>query len=356
MTKPLICLPSMEKSISLCLQRLHKCFAVPASDFWCLPAILLQPYVHIIFLIHCKIHQSVSHLRKTVEDLLFSFLSKCNDSLVKSVLRCIIYLEEIPEVIIHENFSFAFGEDGGVKLVEAKKSERSLEEFGDALMILLERKDHNGALGNKLFMTLLEFVSISKEELVTIDAIEKHLVTVKLLAVLSENPTVQKSLSKNPHHVVKFLKTLLDKFLTEEVIESEIISIALVVLGVILNDCLRSKNCCWDDFSILEDPLSRLRFTTKSAEIRMLAEETYEVVLTHGGVKPQQSKVSTDSNHEKYPKQPGTFEEALQEACDPLLPVRGHALMQLAKLLATGDKKATTKKDQILCIFQVSSV
>ncbi|XP_072038821.1 transport and Golgi organization protein 6 homolog [Amphiura filiformis] len=46
------------------------------------------------------------------------------------------------------------------------------------------------------------------------------------------------------------------------------------------------------------------------------------------------------------------FDEAFQELFDPLLPVRGHALMALAKLLQSHDGKAMQKKDTLLKIFE----
>ena len=46
------------------------------------------------------------------------------------------------------------------------------------------------------------------------------------------------------------------------------------------------------------------------------------------------------------------FDEAFQELFDPLLPVRGHALMALAKLLQARDTKAMQKKDILLKIFE----
>ncbi len=46
------------------------------------------------------------------------------------------------------------------------------------------------------------------------------------------------------------------------------------------------------------------------------------------------------------------FDDAFQELFDPLLPVRGHALMALAKLLQARDKKAMEKKDTLLKIFK----
>lgn len=44
--------------------------------------------------------------------------------------------------------------------------------------------------------------------------------------------------------------------------------------------------------------------------------------------------------------------KALEDACNELLPVRGHAMIILAKLVSQGDSEAKAKKDAILCVFQ----
>jgi len=45
------------------------------------------------------------------------------------------------------------------------------------------------------------------------------------------------------------------------------------------------------------------------------------------------------------------FDEALSQLCDPLLPVRGHAMIQLALLLRQRDPKAVQATDTLLKIF-----
>lgn len=358
MTKPLSSAPCSEQALSLCLQRLHKCFAVPASDFWCLPSQLLLPHIHVLFLLYCKIYQSATHTRTTVEDLVWCFLSKCEETVLTNAFRCLIYREKISGIAITDQIEFVFGDDGGVQIVPSEESESSLEEYGDTLMILLERRDTKGSVGNRLFVNLLKFATEEKS-VDSIQALERKLVTVKLLAVLSENEAVQKSLGENPAAVVEFLKSMIDSFVNNQSEEVETISIALVVLNVILNDFVYSKKGGWTIFSQLERPLSLLKSNTKSKELRLLAEEAYEVILTHAAVssKPTASCFSKEFNarsSDKPTKPLSSCDEALREACDPLLPVRGHAIMQLGKLLAAGDKQAKAKKDQILCIFQVS--
>ncbi|XP_054282724.1 transport and Golgi organization protein 6 homolog [Macrosteles quadrilineatus] len=353
-TRPLLNAAS-EQEVTVSLQRLHRCFSVPASDLWCLPVELLTPYIHVLFSLYTKVYQSVSSVRQTVEDLVWRFLSKCKEPMLNVILRCLLYRERVSGVHIKDGLEFVFGDDGGVQHIESDV-EHSLEEFGDCLMILLERRDNSGMLGNKLFTTLLEFSSEKKE--CTIDGFEQQLVTLKLLAVLSENAEVQKSLSMNPQPVVNFLKTMIERHSHNEE-NVEIICLVLVVLNVILNDSIHSKSVNWKLFSPLEEPLLKLKGEAKSTELQMLAEEAYEVITSRGVVRSKNNIASNQKTRQNKPPEiksaaaeKDLFREALRDSCDPLLPVRGHALIQLGKLLASGDKLAKVKKDQILCIFQ----
>lgn len=50
-------------------------------------------------------------------------------------------------------------------------------------------------------------------------------------------------------------------------------------------------------------------------------------------------------------KSSSAFDEAFSQLCDPLLPVRGHAMIQLALLLRQRDPKAVQATDTLLKIF-----
>lgn len=54
----------------------------------------------------------------------------------------------------------------------------------------------------------------------------------------------------------------------------------------------------------------------------------------------------TESDCERY----------IEEACDPLLPVRAHALMELISLLKKGDPETVAKKEKVYCLLEVSII
>lgn len=57
---------------------------------------------------------------------------------------------------------------------------------------------------------------------------------------------------------------------------------------------------------------------------------------------------------EEIQQEESACQKAITDACDVLLPVRAHALMELISLLQKGDTEALAKKEEILCLFQVS--
>lgn len=63
---------------------------------------------------------------------------------------------------------------------------------------------------------------------------------------------------------------------------------------------------------------------------------------------------STESSNDKLIEEiPSACEEAFENACDNLLPVRAHGVMELISLLNKKDTETLAKIDKILCLFQV---
>ena len=64
------------------------------------------------------------------------------------------------------------------------------------------------------------------------------------------------------------------------------------------------------------------------------------------------SSAKTEAKAGKSEKGVGELEEAFKELCDPLLPVRGHGLIRLTRLVQRRGKEAYDKKDTIMKIFE----
>ena len=89
------------------------------------------------------------------------------------------------------------------------------------------------------------------------------------------------------------------------------------------------------------------------AEVNKRQEKSTEGIKTEfeqsGSTKSNENDEKDEPEDDAISKE---FDEAFQELFDPLLPVRGHALMALAKLLQAHDAKAMQKKDTLLKIFE----
>ena len=64
------------------------------------------------------------------------------------------------------------------------------------------------------------------------------------------------------------------------------------------------------------------------------------------------SEVKDTAKSVESGKEPSELEEAFKELCDPLLPVRGHGLIRLTRLVQSRGKEAYDRKDTILKIFE----
>lgn len=242
---------------------------------------------------------------------------------------------------------------------------------------------------------------------------ERNIVAVKLLAILAENPSVHEKLTEDPTHVIFFVQYLLERdanLLTKkdpehsaEDHDTESLFMILMVLSVVVNNA-STRHINWEPFKQLVEPLRLIRDNVLNDELKIFTDEVCNKILTHGIVQrssalrccnnPTQSSTAVKPKHEKHGKTSSTeasttkrhsppssikeegvgmksnissksqgkvelkesrCKQALFDVCDPLLPVRGHALLELAKLISCNDKEAQRHRNQILRIFQVSS-
>lgn len=243
---------------------------------------------------------------------------------------------------------------------------------------------------------------------------ERNAVAVKVLAILAENPYVHGKLTEDPTHVVFFVQYLLERdanILTKKSLEcngedhdTESLFMILMVLSVVVNNATTS-HVNWEPFNRLVEPLRVIRDNVTNEELKMFTDEVCNKILSHGIVqrsaprtssnvaqssvtnKPKNERLVKSSSNNKTTatkqnippncikeeeayirtsipgkskgkvdlKKESRCKQALFDVCDPLLPVRGHALIELAKLISSNDKEAQRHRNQILRIFQVSN-
>uniref|UniRef100_A0A1B6DUB8 RNA polymerase II assembly factor Rtp1 C-terminal domain-containing protein n=2 Tax=Clastoptera arizonana TaxID=38151 RepID=A0A1B6DUB8_9HEMI len=343
-TKPLFDVPVNEHNVTFCIQRLHKGFAIPASDLWCLSVDFITPIVKFLFHLYSKIYVSVSHIKTLVEDLVWCILTKNEDEKLKQILKSVIFdIDDSDFRKLPRDIEFIFGDEGGVQIVN-ESNKHSLEDYGDAVLFILELRDHSGIIGNKLFALLLELSTESEHK----DSLERYIVTIKLLTLLSEKPKVQKAISKHPTHVIMFIKSFIELKLDSCNEELDSIGIALMVLSAVLVENIHSKKVDWDQFNDLIIPITALRDKTTNVEIRSTAEKLVTLICTRGLSK----KINNDECKKEEITCNDGFEQAMIDACDTLLPVRSHGMMRLASLIKAGDKETLAHKEAVLCVFQ----
>lgn len=363
-----------EEKMDVLVKQLHLCFSSGSkATSMNLPGNILAPYVSLFFKLFCKLHGSASNLCKLSEDILYSIICDCDPLVLSKILKCIV-LSEVQEdtYLLPKLLSFQFGPNGGVVLQITSEPAKdllssSVEECGDMLITFLELRN-DSELSLLVFEVLLKLLiemgmnpktgAFHSTSLGTLEdtlaslmlSSEKHLGVVRLLAALVENPIVRQKLSEKPGHILAFINTFFDTLiqgdsfhLGGEEEDLECVFVAFMVLNVILDNCNSSTD--WTIFSNLLHPVSIIRDRTKNEELQRLASRVYNLVNTCGVV---DSNTPTDLEKPDRTK----CEEALHDACDPLLPVRGHALVQLTNLLKKRDPETVLKKEAVLCLFK----
>lgn len=311
--------PCTEAEFGEALDTLHACCGFRAP--WTIsPQILHKTFRHIIRL-HAKIKSSVSYLKLKAADLAWAILSDKDSN-----------LEDIFSQAVFSNLTvvYNFGPEGGV-YVTSGDDEIEAETVADSIVELFLIRENSEAKIN-LFNMLIS--SITKD-----NSLEKQLIYSKLLSDVCADADVQKSLSENPLCVIPFMKVLLE---SAESYGAETVCLGLMVLGIVVDTPLPQNPIEWEQLDILIEPLKN--FKCSSTETNVLANELYELIMSKGVIR---------KNPKKPEKIKTSLEKALEEAVDPLLPVRAHGIRELGKLLYVNDPQAMAKKESILFIFKV---
>lgn len=361
-----------EKNIDSLVKQMHMCFASSNSKVAsvCLPAELLVSYVSFFFCLFCKVNTSASHLCQYCEDILYRIMSDCTQEELHKALKCILVGDaEEGAFLFPRNLIFRFGSSGGVYLETGEEPPLDLlssnvEDSGNVLMMFLERRN-DADLMISVFESLLKILvelgmkpkplSSNATLLGTIEdtlaalilSSEKHLGVVRLLAVLVENSNVKEKITKSPGCILFFIAKLLESVTLGNSLEEdenlELAFVAFMILNVILDNC--NEDSDWSLFTNHLQLVSVIQNRTKNEELRRLAARVHSIITTCGGSEDTARHRVTSLHKTKC-------EMALEDACDPLLPVRGHALVQLASLIQRRDPETLAKKDAVLCLFK----
>ncbi|XP_060856530.1 uncharacterized protein LOC132934258 isoform X2 [Metopolophium dirhodum] len=309
---------------SRCVEDLHSLFYLFRNEIWSLNPKLLTYVAATIYNVYTAVANGVYYLKSKLEDLVFLIFINFSDC--KDHLKLIIFSQY--------QISVRYDDDSGniqIKYVE-KEHQLNLENQVDLILDLIDKRA-DSKLMKTMFITFLDmYTDVSSNDY----SIMEKLFIVKAIHHLIEKDDVQKSISTDPEIVLNFIKSILKVISENNVIDVEVLSIALMVLGCVLENT--NKIC---QFDCIIDYLTKILEIVKDAIFKDLILETLEKIK-------QIHKISS--------KQPAgiqrTIDDVLFDTRDPLLPCRSHALMELKKLIESGDKMVLVKKTAILIVIQ----
>jgi len=311
--------------LSRCIEDLHSLFYLFRNEIWSLNPKLLTHVAATLYNVYTAVANGVYYLKSKLEDLVFLILIYFSDC--KDHLKLIIFSQY--------QISVRYDDDSGniqIKYVE-KEHQLNLENQVDLILDLMDNRA-DSKLMKTMFITLLDmYTDVSSNNY----SIMEKLFIVKAIHHLIEKDDVQKSISTDPEIVLNFITSILKVISENNEIDVEVLSIALMVLGCVLENTNKIYQ-----FDCILDYLTKISQIEKDAMFNDLILET-------------QKKIR--QIHNICSKQPvgvqRTIDDVLFDTRDPLLPCRSHALMELKKLIESGDKMVLVKKTEILIVIQV---
>ncbi|XP_043276359.1 transport and Golgi organization protein 6 homolog [Venturia canescens] len=339
-----------EIEITECIENLTKCFVPNDAKFKHPPCTVLREIALPLFSLYTKSRGSVSLLQKKIRDLLIHVItdSKTRDNLFSAFLNH----ERTDDENLGERLSWSFGPTGGLVITD-EMDDLDSQTAAECLFDLIENEE---SLGFDLFYYLLRSLSNLYGKSLqladgAVDKIGKELATMEFLSKLAASPQIQKALIKNPEPIISFIKTLFDMNSTKPIEKEDAnftaIYIGLMLVRVILTDNEKPKD--WTLFNELAEFLTEVKTRGRIPEqLSTLVEELLGIIKNQGKRRTQRYQdLSVDGRGKG-----SDFEKAIKDLADPLLPVRGHGLIALTKLLEKKDPEAVANKDIILCFFQ----
>uniref|UniRef100_A0A8D8WYK5 Transport and Golgi organization protein 6 homolog n=1 Tax=Cacopsylla melanoneura TaxID=428564 RepID=A0A8D8WYK5_9HEMI len=214
----------------------------------------------------------------------------------------------------------------------------SYERYGATVLELMNKHKDKPVATQNLFICLLQ--NYTKE--VFKDDLERNVVNVKLLNDLVQNFQIEQFISANPEHIILFVEYLIKQSISQDKDtdasspdNTDSLFTALTLLTILMSE----QNTPL--FSHITPSLESLLNYSTNEEVNILARQVLEQIKAANPSKKRGSKVRRGESYEK----------AMCDACDPVLPVRGHGMVTLTKLILSGDATAKSNKSQLLCLF-----
>lgn len=338
----------------------YACFVEHSIDSPVLPIELLQPIIIVLFRIYIiTLDSALKSINRELQEILLKFIKQCDQSKLFLLFDACIFgilQKEWPDL---KDLQFIL-KDNSIIIKYNDYNEYSTEECGNGIMTLI--KDNSRAL-SILFSYLLNclidqdkyFKDDSSKELLACEthgflteSIKRKLVVFQLLSNLAEDKVVQKYINNTPSDIIKYIQVILNKTIdtnmhkTSEYESSgfQTIFTLVMILQALVNGCSQEN---FKFFQTLVHPLRIMQSETSSEELKDLVTQILNCLT------------GAASQSKNYEKEITEVDKAIEDICDPLLPIRGHGLMTLTKLVEKKDEHAMERKQYILNIFQVDT-
>lgn len=335
---------------------LHSLFVERHGERGVLPINLLKPVIVVLFRLHAMIN-AVKSISYDTKDVLVKYLKGCDEREEISVLfdaclfniNCTLDIKNLHLTIEGEKITTSYSEQSMIG---------TPEDNGEVLMEVLR---NNVELRAKLFAYLLNCLVedekyfknnnsrdlLEQEEDFVIDAgTERKLVVFKLLANLAEDKDIQEHVSNNPIEIITYIETVFKRTVQSEILKHDsntegfqsVFTLCMILQLLVENSSANSMNY----FEKLADLLQVMIAHCSDRELKDLLRNVLECLLNKDQKKGRKPRAK-----------PTELELALEEICDPLLPIRGHGLMTLVELVKKKEKTAIERILYIQNIFKV---
>ncbi|XP_012275451.1 transport and Golgi organization protein 6 homolog isoform X2 [Orussus abietinus] len=346
-----------ECELTKCIENLSNCFVSTEAKFKQLPCTVIAEVAVPLFYLYTVARRGVSVLKKKVGELLLHLLQE--KELRENIFSVFLDHDNIKcSYNFGERLSFTFGPSGGF-IISKEKEKPSQEELADSLFDLVHMsKPLSSSLFSYLLKSLSSLTDIRATNsgsclVATEHTVWKKITAAKLLCQLGNTSAIQEAQIENPESLLIFIKSLFhqetDNVKSKQLIDSEddnfeILYTSLILVKIVLTGTKKPKK--WEPFDDLAQFLNN-RFKETSSEVSSLIQEVLSLIKLRGHPKRKHYEdlsVDNESIDE--------FEKALNNLADPLLPVRGHGLISLTRLIEASNTTALAKKSVLLCFFQ----
>lgn len=317
-------------SVSQCIEDLHSLFYLFRNQMWSLNPKLLTHIAPTIYNIYTATAGGIYYLKSKLEDLVYLIL--IHFSISQDHLKLVIFSQYQIEVTYDDearNINITYNE---------REHQLNLESEVNMILDLMDKRA-DLKLMETMFITLLGmYTDMSSNEY----SVMEKLFIVKSIHYLIGKDDVQKSISTDPEIVLDLIKSILnfkDISKDNKMIDFQVLSIALMILGCILEN---TNKISLNQLNYFMDNLSKINEILEDA---MLKEMVLEIIQKISLI--QNAYVNKPVSNQR------TIDDVLFDTRDPLLPCRAHALIELKKMIESGDKTVLAKKSAILVVIQV---